>query len=108
MPAPSTLTVGRTRRGYYMRIVRRGTMRESPALHAFAQQILDEPGQLSLDIDLSACEYLDSTFLGSLLGLYRRFKQSGTPGPFAIAGPTDVLHRLLGPTRLDTILPLRA
>ena len=108
MPTPSALTVGCTRRGYCVRVAGRGTMRESPAMRAFALQVLDERGSPSLDIDLTACEYLDSTFLGGLLDLFRRFERSGTSGRLAIAGPTDVLHHLLGPTRLDAILPLRA
>ena len=108
MPIPSALTLGCTRRGYCVRVVGRGTMRESPALRAFALQVLDEPGRPALDIDLTACEYLDSTFLGGLLGLLRRFEQSGPSGRLAVAGPPEVLHRLLGPTRLDALLPLRA
>jgi anti-anti-sigma regulatory factor len=83
-------------------------MRESPAVQAFAVQVLDEPGRPALDIDLSACEYLDSTFLGGLLGLYRRFQGAGKAERFAITGPAEVLHRLLGPTRLESILPLQA
>jgi anti-anti-sigma regulatory factor len=83
-------------------------MRESPALRAFALQVLDEPSHPTLDVDLTACDYLDSTFLGGLLGLFRRFEQSGPSGRLAIAGPPEVLHRLLGPTRLDALLPLRA
>ena len=108
MPTPSALTIGWTRRGYCVRVAGRGTMRESPALRAFALRVLDEPGSPTLDIDLTACEYLDSTFLGGLLGLLRRFEQSGPSGRLAVAGPPEVLHRLLGPTRLDALLPLRA
>ena len=108
MPTPSALTIGWTRQGYCVRVAGRGTMRESPALRAFALRVLDEPGRPTLDVDLTACEYLDSTFLGALMGLFRRFEQAGPSGRLAIAGPAEVLHRLLGPTRLDAILPLRA
>ena len=108
MPTPSALTIGWTRRGYCVRVAGRGTMRESPALRAFALQVLDDPGRPTLDIDLTTCDYLDSTVLGGLLGLFHRFEQSGPSGRLAIAGPTEVFHRLLGPTRLDAILPLRA
>jgi len=108
MPTPSALTVGCTRRGYFVRVASRGTMREGPALRAFVLQALDEPGGPALDVDLTACEYLDSTFLGGLLGLFRRFEQAGSSRRRAIAGPTEVLHRLIGPTRLDAVLPLGA
>jgi len=66
-------------------------MRESPAMRAFALQVLDEEGGPSLDIDLTTCEYLDSTFLGGLVGLFRRFEQSTISGRFAIAGPATQL-----------------
>lgn len=107
MPTPAALSVGCTPRGYCVDVAGRGTMRESPALHAFALRVLDEPGDPALDIDLATCEYLDSTFLGALLGLFRRFEQAGPSGRLAIWGPTVVLHRLFSPTRLDTLLPLR-
>ena len=40
MQTPTSLTVGRTSRGYCVRVAGRGTMRESPALRAFALQVL--------------------------------------------------------------------
>ena len=55
-------------------------------MQAFALQVLDEPGRPRLDIDLTACEYLDSTFLGGLVILHRRFSRAGMPARFAGGG----------------------
>jgi anti-anti-sigma regulatory factor len=67
----SLVEVGRTGDGFLMRIVGRGTMRESLAFH---DQMIDCLAQESvkLVVDLNDCDYLDSTFLGCLVNLHRR------------------------------------
>src|SRR5687768_10917844 len=111
--AASQLKVGRTGAGYCVRVEGRGTMRESPAVEEFvARSMGGDP--VTVVVDLTACDYLDSTFLGCLLGLHKRFgKRAGpsaadpgpTPGPrFAIAADPERRRKLLGPTRLDLVL----
>jgi anti-anti-sigma regulatory factor len=102
MPAPSALKVGRTQDGYRVLVEGRGTLRESPAVHEFTMQALGE-GPGSLVIDLSACDYLDSTFLGCLVDLNKRHGRT-RPSRFAVAAPPQVRTRLLSPSRLDTFL----
>src|SRR5689334_5995318 len=63
MSAPSVVKVGRTTSGYRLRVEGTGTMRESPAVGEFAERSLRD-GTSTLVVDLSACDYLDSTFLG--------------------------------------------
>jgi anti-anti-sigma regulatory factor len=67
----STVELGRTGDGFLMRIVGRGTMRESLAFH---EQMIDclAQGSVKLVVDLNDCDYLDSTFLGCLVNLHRR------------------------------------
>src|SRR4051812_36843229 len=102
MPTLSTLKVGRTRDGYRVRVAGRGTMRESPAVHQFAMHAIED-GPGNLVIDLSACDYLDSTFLGCLADLHKRLGRSGTPR-FAVAAPPQARRRLLAPSHLDALL----
>jgi anti-anti-sigma regulatory factor len=103
MSASCRLQVGRTHGGYRIRVEGKGTLRESPALQEFAEQALDHgPGTFVLD--LSACQHLDSTFLGCLIGLHRRYGLGPAPR-FAIAASPQT-HRLLAPTRLDSFLNL--
>ena len=101
MAAPSVLKVARTPTGYCIRIEGRGTMRESPAAAEFAGKSLEAEGA-TLVVDLSACEHLDSTFLGCLVEMRRR---AGKASPrFAVSAPEDRAKKLLGPTKLDLVL----
>ena len=100
MPEPqnASMQVSKTDAGYVVRILGRGTMLESPALSEFAIGCLANSGD-SLIVDLSACEYLDSTLLGCLVTLHRRFGNADPPR-FELAAADHVSERLLGPTRL--------
>ena len=69
---PAEIKACRTTAGYLIRVEGRGTLRESPAVRDFAFQCLAQQRALTLSFDLGPCEYLDSTFLGCLVGLHRR------------------------------------
>jgi anti-anti-sigma factor len=102
----STLQAGRTESGYLVRVQGRGTMQESPAVHEFAVQSLDgEPATSTFVIDLTACEYLDSTFLGCLATLHRRYNRS-MPHRFWVAAPLEKSQRLLGSSGLNRLLDI--
>jgi anti-anti-sigma regulatory factor len=95
----SATKVSRTRSGYCIRIEGRGTLRESPTVHAFARHVLgSEP--VSVVIDLTSCEYLDSTFLGGLIDLHRRYAFK-PPTRLLLAAPPEARTRLLAPNCLD-------
>lgn len=97
-PQKTSMQVSKTSAGYVVRMTGRGTMLESPALAEFAAGCLAHSSD-SLVVDLSECEYLDSTLLGCLVTLHRRFGNAEPPR-FEIAAAADVSERLLGPTRL--------
>lgn len=99
----SSVKVGRTQSGYRVRVEGQGTMRSSPAVHAFVIQALDHQQAGSLVMDLSACGYLDSTFLGCLVDLHKRYGRTHPPR-FSIAAPRDVSERLFGSSHLDRVL----
>ena len=85
-------------RGCCIRIKGRGTMAHSQAAHGFAVRAI-EAGAPAVTFDLSACDYLDSTFLGCLIDLHQQFSRSIT-----IAASADDIRRLFGPTQLDKLL----
>jgi anti-anti-sigma regulatory factor len=58
--------IGRFANGFVVRVVGRGTMQESPAFCAAVSRALDSGVVV---FDANRCEYLDSTFLGCLIGL---------------------------------------
>jgi anti-anti-sigma regulatory factor len=98
-----TLRVAQTADGYRIRVEGRGTAQESPALAAFVSQcrLVDEDAQIT--VDLSACEYLDSTFLGCLVTLSRDCGKSET-ARFEILADNERRTELLAPTRIDQLL----
>jgi anti-anti-sigma regulatory factor len=95
----SALKIGRTSEGYRLRVEGRGTMRESRAAQAFALKCKDEPNA-RVAMDLSACEYLDSTFQGCLLELQREYGQ-GAGSRFSVANPSEKVKKLLNAAHVD-------
>ncbi len=59
----------------------------------------------SLALDLSACERLDSTFLGCLVDLHQHFNRPGRTR-FVVVAPPAARKSLLGVSRLDRLLPI--
>lgn len=88
--------------GYCIRVEGRGTMRESHSAAQFAARPLAEP-DMAVVVDLSACEYLDSTFLGCLVDMHRRAGKSAPPR-FHVVAPPEQVRKLLHPMRLELVL----
>ncbi len=102
----SMLRVGRTASGFLVQVEGRGTLSESPALQEFAVQSLDGPsGPSTVVVDLSLCDYLDSTFLGCLVNLNRKYNRA-SPHRFQVAASNDQRQKLLAPTHLIQVLDL--
>jgi anti-anti-sigma regulatory factor len=60
----------------FVKVVGRGSFQNSGCLKAFYIQLLKD-GVKRFVIDLGACTYLDSTFLGILLGLGLKLRENG-------------------------------
>ena len=72
----SKILVARSADLGFVKVVGRGSFQNSGCLKAFYQQLLKE-GVSRFVVDLDACSYLDSTFLGILLGLGLKLKEAG-------------------------------
>jgi anti-sigma B factor antagonist len=72
----SKILVARSADLGFIKVVGRGSFQNSGCLKAFYQQLLKE-GVSRFVVDLEACTYLDSTFLGILLGLGLKLKEAG-------------------------------
>ena len=97
------LKFGRTATGYLVRVEGHGTIRESPALRQFVMRcVLAE--NLPVVVDLSATQYLDSTFLGCLVNLHRRCCRDAKSAHFTIAVSEQARRKLLRPTHVDIVL----
>jgi anti-sigma B factor antagonist len=73
----SKILVARSADLGFVKVVGRGSFQNSGCLKAFYQQLLKE-GVSRFVVDLGACTYLDSTFLGILLGLGLKLKDAGS------------------------------
>jgi anti-sigma B factor antagonist len=101
MAERAKITVGRFADGVAVQVDGAGTMSESPVVYAFAEETLKTTGQRVI-VDLASCTYLDSTFLGGLVGLLKRH---GGDGRFSIHAPSPRRQDLFGVSRLDKVLP---
>jgi anti-anti-sigma regulatory factor len=100
----SMLRVGRTASGFLVQVEGKGTLWESPALKEFAVQSLDgQRGPSTVVVDLSHCDYLDSTFLGCLLTLHRKYNRT-PPHRFQVAASHDKCQKLLAANHLSQLL----
>lgn len=72
----SKILVARSADLGFVKVVGRGSFQNSGCLKAFYQQLLKD-GVHRFVVDLGACTYLDSTFLGILLGLGLKLKEGG-------------------------------
>lgn len=72
----SKILVARNANLGLVKVVGRGSFQNSSCLKAFYQQLLKD-GVNRFVVDLEACSYLDSTFLGILLGLGLKLKDAG-------------------------------
>ncbi len=100
----STIMIGRIETGYVVVVVGRGTCRESAALEQFATHaFLAE--NCAVTIDLSGCDHLDSTFLGCLVTLHKRFGV-GHPSRFVVLASPEKVQKLLTPSKLDKFLEI--
>ncbi len=93
----SELLIGRFSSGIVIRVIGRGTMRESPAFRAAAGFGLQAG---TVIFDATQCEYLDSTFLGCLIGLKKAC--DGAPNRrFVIAASPATRIKLFCTSSLD-------
>jgi anti-sigma B factor antagonist len=102
----SKILVARSADLGFIKVVGRGSFQNSSCLKAFYLQLLKE-GVHRFVVDLDACTYLDSTFLGILLGLGLKLKGAGN-GLLHIlnASPRNLeLLKNLGLDRLINIDP---
>ena len=96
------LQIGRSADGYVIRVEGQGNSRVSPTLAEVVMHHSEEANcAVTIVIDLSDCDYLDSTMLGSLVALHRNLN-AAEQERFLLAVPFDSRNRLFGATGLAT------
>jgi anti-anti-sigma factor len=97
MTKQCVICVAQTSQGFVVRVQGSGTSAHSPTLVTFVNECLGRDSQTHVAIDLIGCDYLDSTFLGSLVKL----QQLGTKTRFEVVADETAKKRLLAATHLD-------
>ncbi len=87
----------------WIRCTSRGSFINSPTLKALAEKYLEGGGKLVV-VDLELCPGVDSTFMGTLVGLARRAMACGAE--IEIASPTQRTRAAMEGLGLDMLLPL--
>lgn len=98
---PAKLYVAPTDDGLCVQIVGKGSMAESATVKQVCAQALACTPETHVTVDLTQCDYLDSTLLGCLISIHRLAGDR-----WSVVAPEDVRKKVLGPTRLDQLLPL--
>lgn len=100
------LSAAPSAQGVVIRVVGKGTARESRVVRDTATRALNATPPAAVVLDLSGCDYLDSTFLGCLVHLHRAGGSADptTGGRFTVAAPPERRGKLLGAMRLDRIV----
>jgi anti-sigma B factor antagonist len=98
----SKILVARSANLGFVKVVGRGSFQNSGCLQSFYRELLKD-GVKRFVVDLDACSYLDSTFLGILLGLGLQVRNAGNGALHILnANPRNLellhnlgLHRLI-------------
>ena len=93
----SEFLLGRFSKGIVIRLIGRGTMLESPAFRDAAQRGMDSGIVI---FDATECAYLDSTFLGCLIGL-KKASERMAERRFLIVAPVQARIKLFCTSSLD-------
>ncbi len=88
------------------RVIGQATMRQSPAFRRRVEQCLAR-GVTTLHVDLHQCNYMDSTFLGTLI-MFKRRLVDRCLGQFALVAPSPECNRLLRKMGLGAVFCLLA
>lgn len=87
-----------------VRVEGRGTMLQSPTVKQFAERCLTGSCR-TLRLDLSRCNYLDSTFIGTLLFLQRKHGHA-IAGRFGLLNPSPECSRILREMGVEELVPI--
>jgi len=103
MPTAAKLTVGCDGAGIVARLHGHGTMRESPCFQRLVTEALVGEPEAVMTVSLFDCDYLDSTFLGCLISLTKKFSLDEPPR-FLLAADAEKRKLLFGSTCLDRVM----
>ena len=99
------LEVARQGATAYLRVLGRATFKVGPALKQFGTAAIED-GCTRIVLDVSACEGMDSTFMGVLAGMVTRLARQ-TGGKMLMLNVSDKLFEILSTLGLDQLMECR-
>lgn len=93
--------VGFTRHSLIVRIDGRGTREQSPEFVRRVSGMIESAGDQDVVVDVQGCDFLDSTFLGCLVVLFRRARQR-----LSICATEARREHLFSSARIDRLIPV--
>jgi stage II sporulation protein AA (anti-sigma F factor antagonist) len=104
MSDPAAFLVARHGATVFVRSLGLANMKNAPMLDAFLQA--ESVEVTTICVDLSACNGMDSTFMGLLVGYSQQLSRAG--GKVVVVNPTEQNRRLLDMLGVSTVLPVIA
>jgi anti-sigma B factor antagonist len=110
--SPTSFAIESRERGSALVIAIRGELdlHTAPQLEESLSPVLQD-GNRPLAIDLSACEFIDSTGIALIIRAWRQLggESNGTAnGSFALCGVSDQVQRLFDLTGIESMIPMHA
>jgi anti-sigma B factor antagonist len=106
-PKSAPFQIARSQDAIYVRVTGLGSMHNASALDAFAEREIEE-GARQFILDLSDCTGVDSTFMGTLLGLSNRVRELDEGAGIALINVDDHAHKQLSSVGVDAFVTIVA
>jgi anti-sigma B factor antagonist len=103
MSVTSSVQAGLADATVWVRVTGRGSFQNSGGLKTFGEEMIRR-GHREFILDLHECELMDSTFMGTLVGLALK---TGEGGSFSVIGANPRNREVLANLGLDRILHVR-
>ncbi|MGE0706409.1 MAG: STAS domain-containing protein [Planctomycetota bacterium] len=97
--------VARSEDAVYVRVQGLGSMKTAPTLEAFVDAQVEE-GARQLVLDLGECSGVDSTFMGTLLGVSNRLRELGPGAGVALINVDAHARKQLSSVGVDAFVKL--
>jgi len=104
-PKSAPFQIARSQDAIYVRVTGLGSMHNASALDAFAEREIEEGAQQFI-LDLSDCTGVDSTFMGTLLGLSNRVRELDAGAGIALINVDDHARKQLSSVGVDAFVTL--
>ena len=88
----------------YIEVLGPGTMNTAPILKDISHAMIDE-GKKTIFLNMNQCDYVDSTFMGTLVNIQERFGKKGMPdGKILLINMKDDHKKLFRMVGIDNII----